>query len=70
MNATDKPLLLSYDYLSQYNKFFITVLLLELLLLLTLICMKWIIVDPNTIFLMTGFTQKMSESSDYMYSFN
>ena len=52
------------------NKFFITVLLLALLLLLTLMCMKWVLVNPNTIFLATGSTQKVSESSDSMYSSN
>ena len=31
------------------NKLFITVLLLELLLLLTLMCMKQVIMDANTI---------------------
>ena len=40
------------------NKLFIKVLLLELSLLLTLMCMKRVLVDPNTIFLATGFTQK------------
>ena len=52
------------------NKFFITVFLLELLFLLTLMCMKRVLVDPNTIYLVTGFTQKMSENSDSMYSSN
>ena len=51
------------------NKFLITVLLLELLLLLTLY-MKRVLVDRNTIFLATVFTQKMLKSSDFMYSFN
>ena len=35
---------------------------------LTLICIKWFPRDPSTIFLVTTFTQKMSESSDSMYS--
>ena len=52
------------------NNLFITVLLLELLLLLTLMCMKRVLVDSNTIFLATGFTQKMPESSDSMYFSN
>ena len=51
------------------NKFLITVLLFELLLLLTLY-MKRVLVDRNTIFLATIFTQKMLKSSDFMYSFN
>ena len=51
------------------NKFLITVLLLELLLLLTLY-MKRVLVDRNTIFLATVFTQKMLKSSDFMHSFN
>ena len=51
------------------NKFLITVLLFELLLLLTLY-MKRVLVDRNTIFLATVFTQKMLKSSDFMYSFN
>ena len=38
-------------------KFFITVLLLKLLFLLTLMCMKRVLLDANTIFLATGFTQ-------------
>ena len=52
------------------NKFLITVLLFELLLLLTLLYMKRVLVDRNTIFLATVFTQKMLKSSDFMYSFN
>ena len=52
------------------NKAFVTVLLLELLLLLTLMCFKRVVVDPNTIFLTTGFSQKMPESSDSLYSSN
>ena len=52
------------------NKLFITVFLLQSLLLLTLMYMKRVLVDPNTIFLATGFTQKMPESSDSMYSCN
>ena len=51
------------------NKFLITVLLFELLLLLTLY-MKRVLVDRNTIFLATVFTQKLLKSSDFMYSFN
>ena len=47
-------------------KFFNTVLLLELLLLLTLMCMKWVLEDRNNIFLATGFTQKMPESSQIL----
>ena len=43
-------------------KFFNTVLLLELLLLLTLMCMKWVLEDRNTIFLATGFTQKCQKA--------
>ena len=37
-------------------------------MLLTLMYMKRILVDPNTIFLDIGFAQKMLESSDSMYS--
>ena len=48
------------------NKLFITVFLLQSLLLLTLMYMKRVLADPNTIFLATGFTQKMPESSDSM----
>ena len=48
----------------------ITVLLLELLLLLTLMYMKRALEDPNNIFLATGFAQKMPESSDSMCSSN
>ena len=40
------------------KKFFIAVSLLELLLLLTLLCMNMVLVDPNTIFLAASFTQK------------
>ena len=43
-------------------KAFVTVLLLELLLLLTLMCFKRVVVDPNTIFLTTGFSQKMPKA--------
>ena len=52
------------------NNFFITVLLLELLLLLTLMCMKRVLVDAITLFLATGLNQKMPESSDTMYFSN
>ena len=52
------------------NNFFMTALLLELLLLLTLIRIKRVLVDLNTIFLATGFIQKKPESSDSMYSSN
>ena len=34
---------------------------------LTLICIKWVRVDPSTIFLATIFTQKMPERSGSMY---
>ena len=44
------------------NKLFITVLLLESLLLLTLMCMKQVIMDANTIFLVTSFTQKCQKA--------
>ena len=56
--------------LIKINNFFITILLLELLLLLTLICMKRFLVDPNTLFLATGFNQKMRESSGSIYFSN
>ena len=60
-----------YDYhFSNTEKIFNTVLLLELLLLLSLMCMKRVLVDPNTIFLATGYTQKIPESSDSIYSSN
>ena len=36
--------------------------------LLTLICINWVPGDPRSIFLVTSFTRKMSESSDSMYS--
>ena len=52
------------------NNFFITVLLLELLLLLTLMCMKRVLVDANTLFLATGLNYKMPESSDTMHFSN
>ena len=52
------------------NKCSITVLLLELSSLLTLLCLKQALMDPKTIFLTTGFTQKMPKSSDSMYSSN
>ena len=35
---------------------------------LTLICIKWVPVDPSTLFLATIFTQKMPESWGSMYS--
>ena len=50
------------------NKFFIKVLLLELLLLLTLMYMKRVLVDPNTIY--ASFTGKVTESPNSMYSSN
>ena len=43
-------------------KFFITVLLLKLLFLLTLTCMKRVLLDPNTTFLATGFTQNSQKA--------
>ena len=33
----------------------------------TLICIKWVSGDPSTIFLVTTFTQKISESISFMY---
>ena len=49
-------------YASQY--------LVELLMLLTLMYMKKVLVDANTLFLVTGFTQKIPESLDSIYSLN
>ena len=33
-------------------------------IVLTIICIKWVLRDPRTIFLGTSFTQKMPEGSD------
>ena len=49
-------------------KFFITVLLLELLLLLTLMYIKRVLVEPNAIY--ASFTGKVPESPNSMYSSN
>ena len=43
-------------------KFLIKFLLLELLLLLTLMCMMPVLVELNTIFLASGFTQKYQKA--------
>ena len=40
------------------------------LLILTLLCIKWVPGDPSTIFLATNFTQKMPKGSDSMFSSN
>ena len=71
MNEMNKLLSLSL-WLSFFSLSinFLSVLLLELLMLLTLMYMKKVLVDANTLFLVTGFTQKIPESLDSIYSFN
>ena len=48
--------------------FFIERIFVFFMTFLTIICIKWVPVDPRTIFLATIFTQKMPESSGSMYS--